>query len=536
MRKILVIRLSSLGDIILTSPTVLNLKLRYPQAEICFLTKEHFADMALALPGIERVLTIPSHAKLSETVMRSLELDDERFDLIVDLSANARSRLITALTNATQKVTYSKSRLARERVVRQKRYDSPAPHTIDSYNLALRKIDTDFPLSAKRPLIRKSFYQDSASLLSSSAKEWLDSDDDVLVIAPGARHETKRAPLELFKACCEKLVSDTSLKIISFVQSPVAVLSMTGELPSSRYLEVVDAPLEALAYALRNSQAALSNDSAIAHLSTAVGTPVVALFGPTHSALGFSPRGIYDRVIENDESCRPCSLHGSKACVRDERYCFTKLPVGEIVDALTTTIEYQKRLTPAIFLDRDGVVIEEKYFLSDPSEVIWYENAFENLRRARSLGYKLVIVTNQSGVARGLMRLEDVNKVNQRVVAGLADHGIEIDGVYSAPGHPRGVIEAFRTADNQRKPSEKMFVSAAHDHQIDLRCSWMIGDRTTDYLSAKVFGGKGGALVKTGYGQRALEKLPQDSEFRPNFIATDLAEALSAIFEADSSR
>jgi lipopolysaccharide heptosyltransferase II len=534
MRKILVIRLSSLGDIILTSPATLNLKLRYPEAEICFLTKEQFADIASALPGVERVLTIPSHAKLREIYWRSLKLDDERFDLIVDLSANARSRFMTALISGTTKVTYSKRRLLRERIVRRKRLNSPAPHTTESYNRVLRKIDPKFPLSAKRPLIDKAFYQDGASLLSGQVREWLESKETFMVIAPGARHETKRAPLELFRTCCDKLISESPLRVVSVIQSPEAELSLKQEFSSQRFAEVVDAPLRGLTFVLRRAEVTLTNDSAVAHLSSAVGTPVVALFGPTHSALGFSPRGIYDKVIENDEDCRPCSLHGSRACVREERYCFTRLTVGEITQAVTETIELQRKLSPALFLDRDGVLIEEKYFLSDPSQVVFYDNAFENLRRARRAGYKLVIVTNQSGVARGMMSQEDVSQVNERVIAGLAENGIQIDACYTAPGHPDGVIERFRTADNSRKPSEEMFVSASREHRIDLRRSWIIGDRATDYLSARTIGARGGALVETGYGKRAMAKLPNFGRFQPDLIAPDLAGAISAILEADS--
>ncbi len=534
MKKILVIRLSSLGDIILTSATVLNLKLRYPSAEIVYLTKAQYASIADGLPGVTRVVTLPSHATIRETFNLALELDDDQFDLIVDLSANGRSRFITLLVNATKKVTYSKHRFSRERIVRTKSVTSPAPHTIDSYNSALRKVDPDFPLSAKRPLVDDSFCREDLSALPERVQAWLKNGDEIVCLSPGARYATKRAPLALFQAVGERLYSETNVKIISMWQSAEADLSLSDSFSAERYAEIVDAPLQTVAEILKRSQVTLCNDSAIAHLSSALGTPVVALFGPTHSALGFSPRGVFDCVIENDERCRPCSLHGSKPCSREERYCFSRLSVAEISRVVCDKLALQKSLRPALFLDRDGTIIEEKYFLSNPAEVVFYEDAFAKLRQARQAGYKLVIVTNQSGVARGYMSEDDVRAVNAKVVAGLAAEGVEIDAVYYAPKHPQGTVEGFRSADNARKPGEVLFVRAARDCSIDLRRSWVIGDRTTDYLSAKVIGAAGGALLGTGYGEKALEKMQGFRGLQPDLVVPDLAAAVSAILKQHS--
>ncbi len=533
MRKILVIRLSSLGDIILTSPTVLNLQFKYPNAEICFLTKEQYANIAGALSGIARVLTISNQAKLSELVKLALKLDDEQFDLIVDLRGNFRSRMLTALVSATEKTTYSKHRSRRERIVRYKTTSKSAPHTIDSYNNVLRKIDLNFPLSVKRPTIDKKFYMGRGRELSTEVGRWLNRGDDIILIAPGARHETKRAPLELFKTICDKLLAESAVKIVSAFQSSEGGLSLKSELASDRFTELVDLPLDELAFLLSRSKVAVSNDSAVAHLSSAVGTPVLALFGPTHSALGFSPRGVYDRVIENDEYCRPCSLHGSKKCSREKRYCFTRLSGADIGVSVLETLELQKSLRPALFMDRDGTIIEERHFLSDPEQVVFHEGVFESLRTAKSNGFKLVVVTNQSGVARGLMSEDDVRAVNGRVVSVLAENDIEIEAVYSASGHPEGVIERFRSPDNSRKPGEEMFVRASLEHGIDLRRSWVIGDRASDYLSARAIGALGGALVLTGYGQKAYEKIIAGGVLQPDIVAPDLAGAISAILEGE---
>jgi len=193
----------------------------------------------------------------------------------------------------------------------------------------------------------------------------------------------------------------------------------------------------------------------------------------------------------------------------------------------------RKSLSPALFLDRDGTIIEEKYFLSDPEQVVFYEHAFAGLRQACQVGYKLIIVTNQSGVARGYMTETDVRAVNAKVVAGLASAGVNIAGVYYAPEHPQGIVERFRTADTSRKPGEELFVRAAREHGIDLRRSWVIGDRATDYLSAYPIGARGGVLLKSGYGEQALQELPSYGTLQPTHIAPDLAAAIPEILRED---
>ncbi|MFQ5608585.1 MAG: D-glycero-alpha-D-manno-heptose-1,7-bisphosphate 7-phosphatase, partial [Candidatus Zixiibacteriota bacterium] len=224
--------------------------------------------------------------------------------------------------------------------------------------------------------------------------------------------------------------------------------------------------------------------------------------------------------------CRPCSVHGARDCHRSERYCFTRISSVAASEALRAQLSRRKSARRALFLDRDGTIIREKGFLSDPDGVETLPRVSAALRRAREAGYALVVVSNQSGVARGLFSEKSVHAVNDRVKRELEAGGVELDGMYYSPTHPRGAVDRYRTKDGTRKPSDKMFVQAARELNLDLRNSWVIGDRPSDFLSAWTIGASG-ALVRSGYGAEWEPKLAQFGPLKPHLIADDLSTAIS---------
>ena len=114
----------------------------------------------------------------------------------------------------------------------------------------------------------------------------------------------------------------------------------------------------------------------------------MAIFGPTHPVLGFAPRGLFDRVIEVDEYCRPCSLHGRKECFREERYCFENISVESVVESAVEMIDQFDRTARAVFVDRDGTIIVDKDYLRDPERVELLEGSVAGLRSLQDQGFK----------------------------------------------------------------------------------------------------------------------------------------------------
>jgi D-glycero-D-manno-heptose 1,7-bisphosphate phosphatase len=150
----------------------------------------------------------------------------------------------------------------------------------------------------------------------------------------------------------------------------------------------------------------------------------------------------------------------------------------------------------AVFLDRDGTLIEERHYLHLPEEVAVYPRAAQALRRLRDADYELFLVTNQSGVGRGYFSMADVEKVHAHLEAELARDGVNIARIYTAP-------EAPDQPSRGRKPSPQFLFDARDEFGIDLARSYMIGDKLIDLECGQNAGVRRSLLVRTGYGTSA---------------------------------
>src|SRR5213596_3044031 len=154
----------------------------------------------------------------------------------------------------------------------------------------------------------------------------------------------------------------------------------------------------------------------------------------------------------------------------------------------------------AVFLDRDGTIIEEKEYLSDPDRIVVFPGAAQALNRLQDAGFKLLIVTNQSGIGRGYYTVEDMHRVNTRLVAELERYGVRFEKIYFAP-------EAPEQPSRGRKPSPQFLFDARDEFDIDLSQSYMIGDKLIDLECGWNAGVKTSILVRTGYGAELESEL-----------------------------
>lgn len=147
----------------------------------------------------------------------------------------------------------------------------------------------------------------------------------------------------------------------------------------------------------------------------------------------------------------------------------------------------------AVFLDRDGTINEEKEYLADPDKLVVYPGAGPALKRLQDAGFLLFIVTNQSGIGRGYYTEADMHRVNERLCALLAPHGVRFQKIYYAPEHPDHPSRG-------RKPSPQFLFDARDEFGVDLGQSYMIGDKLIDLECGWNAGTKKSLLVRTGYG------------------------------------
>ena len=162
-------------------------------------------------------------------------------------------------------------------------------------------------------------------------------------------------------------------------------------------------------------------------------------------------------------------------------------------------------LRPALFLDRDGVIVEEVGHLHRPADVRMIAGAAEVIAAANRLSVIVVVVSNQSGVGRGLFGWQDFAAVQRRIVAELSARGAYIDAILACPYHPEA-LPPYRHPDHPaRKPNAGMISAAARLLPVDLSASWIIGDRASDLMAGRSAGLAGGMLVLSALGPIELE-------------------------------
>ena len=159
----------------------------------------------------------------------------------------------------------------------------------------------------------------------------------------------------------------------------------------------------------------------------------------------------------------------------------------------------------AIFLDRDGTINVEKDYIYKSEDLVFEEGTIDALKTFKNLGYILIVVSNQSGIARGYFTEEDLNIFNNNMNEILKKNGIEITEFYCCPHHPDGIGE-YKKVCECRKPNNKMIEDAIKKYNIDREKSYMIGDKTSD-IGAGIKSNLKTVLVKTGYGLKDMEKI-----------------------------
>jgi D-glycero-D-manno-heptose 1,7-bisphosphate phosphatase len=187
----------------------------------------------------------------------------------------------------------------------------------------------------------------------------------------------------------------------------------------------------------------------------------------------------------------------------------------------------------AVFLDRDGVLIEDSHLLTRPDQMVVFAGVPQALRSLAKAGFKLIVVSNQTVISRGLASEQEVQAVNDHMESLLQSGGAKpLDGIYICPHHPKATLPRYRIACDCRKPRPGLFLQAARDHGIDLPRSFAIGDRITDIIA----GAKAGCrtiLVQSGKHADAPIESPDavDVDIEPDYTCADLPAAAAWILK-----
>ena len=184
--------------------------------------------------------------------------------------------------------------------------------------------------------------------------------------------------------------------------------------------------------------------------------------------------------------------------------------------------------TPAIFIDRDGTLVEARHYPSRPEDLLLYDGIGDELRLLQERGFRLVVITNQSGIARGYFDETDLERMHDHLRNELARFNVTLDGIYFCPHHIDGVVPELSVSCDCRKPLPGMLLRAAAELDIDLGRSWFIGDILDDVEAGNRAGCRT-ILVDLG-----TESLPAEPIRRPDYVGRDTLHALWMIQALES--
>ncbi len=531
IRRILVREVNWVGDAVLTLPALEALDGRFPLAEITLMARAWVGGLFAGHPAIDRIIeyrTEDAHRGFRGRWRLAAELKQGRFDLAVLFPNSMDAALIPWLAGIPRRVGYPAD--GRRWLLTHPVSSRAAAgrHQVERYLAIVRALGGDGTPTLRLPVAEEARRRRGELL----RQHGISAADLLVALNPGSIYgSAKRWPADRFAAVADGLVESRGATIL--------LVGSEGERP---VLDMVAAHMRrpavnlggrtdllTLVGLLERVRLLVSNDTGAMHVAVAVGTPVLAIFGPT-DAVATGPLGRRARVVRVPVPCSPCLL---RECPIDHR-CMTGVVVAQVLheaQALLDTADvarlppHASRGVPAAFLDRDGTIIEDPGYLSDPEKIQFIPGAIDALRALQQAGYRLVLVTNQAGVARGLLAETDVHRVNDRLTALLAEAGVHLDGIYYCPHHPDYGPPEYRRECDCRKPKPGMIHQAIHDLGLNPSRSVVIGDHVTDAAAAQAFPGMMGIMLRTGHGTEEWQKIQDGVLAVPEHVADNLKAA-----------
>lgn len=361
INNILVIRLSSIGDIILTTGVINYLKFKFPDAKIYYLTSNVFSELLSNNPNLTNVivydksLNINKQSEFKSKVLKDLDID--KFDLILDLHNNNRSRIfrngigkliLKIKKNRLRKLLLVNAKPIFNLLYRNKEKNKPFT-VVDNYFEPLLKLEENNLIFEKyKYTYINNIFEDKFSENGN-----LNFISNSIIISPGAKHFTKRLPIQKYINLC--------LLLLNYNQNDKQIESQNYNLiflGGKDETETCDEIIEKLNNSIDDNQkdriynycgnlsliesmaviskakAIVCNDSGIMHLASATKTPIIATFGSTTTSLGFSPLSNNYIIIEVELECRPCTHIGRSSCPKGHFNCMNMIDENEIFDSI----------------------------------------------------------------------------------------------------------------------------------------------------------------------------------------------------------
>ncbi len=516
-QRILIRGVNWIGDAVLTLPAIRAIRTAFPDSHISLLVKPWVSELFHENRDIDEIILYrDSHKGIRGRLKLAGELRKKKFDTAILLQNAFDAAFLTWLAGIPRRIGYKRdgrSFLLTEAIPVET--DILKQHQVYYYLNLLNSIG--IKASYTEPYIR----------LSRSERVWArnllslkfpDQKKPLIGINPGAAYgSAKRWPPEKFAQVIGKILTGIHGRVIIFGgQSDIEIAdeivneisnlkikSTIEEYMSNLLIMAGKTNLRELASLIAECDIFLSNDSGPMHMASALLVPVIAIFGST-SPVSTGPSGRPHKIISRDIPCSPCM---ERECPEKHLRCMTGINTEEVFTAMQEMLPVNK----AVFLDKDGTLIEDKNYLNSFDDLVIFRGVKSSLKKLKDAGFKLICVTNQSGIARGKVDREFVIDSNT-----FLQKKLSIDDSYYCPHHPDEKCPC-------RKPEPVMMFKARNEHKIHFRSSYVIGDKESDVLLAKNTGATGILLSST----------PLFEDSCAGFIAKDLNHAVDWILEQE---
>jgi len=555
IKRILVRGPNWLGDAVMCEPALRGLRKLFPDAQIALLVKPAVADLFAGHPALTRVLTYDTkgrHAGLSGKWALAGQLRRQGFDLAVLFQNAFEAAFLTFLAGVPRRYGYAtdgRSLLLSDPVAAPDR--STLVHQVRYYWDLLKPLGLTGDPFAPELVV---FPEEEQAMARRFAHGGLTATDVVVGINPGSTYGgAKRWLPERFAEVTERLCR--TVRESREQQVSVVIFGAKGEERlgqeiaarlSSRSLVLSGATtIRELMAAVKRCAILLTNDTGPMHIASSFQVPVVAIFGPTDWRTT-SPFGSAHAIVRQPVDCAPCLL---RECPIDHR-CMTGVTVEQVHEAATKQLSGLSGSSDVsgsnqtnennlinqtnvlegvtVFLDRDGTLNYDPGYLKVAAELKLLTGVGPALARLKGAGARLVVITNQSGVGRGIFTLKDLEAIHARLEGLLEQEGVALDAIYFCPHHPDDGCHC-------RKPEVGMVERAASELHLDLRRSYLIGDHARDIQLAHRVGAKAILTTTEPVDTQALDAL-RAAEAMPDAVAKSMAEAVNWIFDDVKTR
>lgn len=553
-RKILVRAPNWIGDAVMCEPAVRGLRSLFPEAELTMLAKPAIAELFIAYPGLNRMLMYDdkgAHAGISGKWSLAGMLRRHRFDLAVLFQNAFEAAFLAWLAGIPRRYGYATD----GRVL-----FLTEPISVPDVRVPVHQVEYYWNLL--RPLGMAGGATLPALFVSADEDRMVDvrlgsagigSSDLIIGINPGSTYgSAKRWLSDRFAEVAKRLVRRFEQAESAHVA--VIILGAKGEeslgediaaqLGGRSVVLSGATTVRELMAVVKRCRLLITNDTGPMHIAAAFGVPVVAVFGPTDWRTT-APYGQERSIVREAVDCAPCLL---RECPIDHR-CMTRIPVDRVYEAAlqqlnglsgpsgssclsgdkTDQIDQTDQILSGytIFLDRDGTLNPDPGYIKSPDQFELFPGVPEALIRLKRAGARLIVVTNQSGIARGFLTRDDLDAVHMKLKRLLDAAGASLDSIYCCPHHPDDGCGC-------RKPNRGMIDQAVREWGVNLDRSYLIGDHTRDIELAKRIGARS-VLVTTGVIPRQeAERLNAPGPV-PDWIASSLAEAADRLL-SDASK